>query len=156
MAQLRSLASCSTLARAGVLALALVAFGTSAGCRTWGYSPNGVQASIDQYTYESTGNLPLTVTVRDWTTNEVIWSMEVPVGKQVTIRFLENQKSQEPSRPDTMFWEVQDRGVQYGNLDNSLPVPPAINRRIDVVVRKTTDAVAKPASLPAAEPTGTR
>lgn len=42
-------------------------------------------ASTDRSTYESTVNLPTTITVEDPYTHHVYWGMEIPVGRALTI-----------------------------------------------------------------------
>lgn len=130
-------------------------------CKMPGYSAGGPQASLDQHTFPSTPDAPQTVTLVDWTTGEVIWTVDVPVGKQVTVRFYEgSQQRNDPRRPDLMRWEIQDRGTEYGELDNVLPVPASIHRRLDVTLRKDRPAVARTGSeiggLPPAEPVAPR
>jgi len=117
-----------------------------------GYDPGGPQASRDLYTYESTPDFPQTIILKDISTDETIWSMEVPVGKQVVIRFYEGHDTKNIARPDLMRWRLFDRGTQYGELDSAIPVPASISRRVDVVLRKNADAVTK--SVPAPEPAG--
>jgi hypothetical protein len=139
----RVLFSCS------LVALSSLALG---GCYQWGYDPGGPQASRDLFTYESTPDLPQTITLKEVSTDETIWSLEIPVGKQVTIRFYDNTNPRNTARPDLMRWRIFDRGTQYGELDSSIPVPPSINRRVDVSLRKQSEAVAKPDATPAPEP----
>src|SRR4051812_3931179 len=57
-----------------------------AGCWTMGYSPGGRQASLDEFTYESTADHPYSLYLIDLRTRETIWSMDVPVGKEVVIK----------------------------------------------------------------------
>ncbi len=151
-------------AATGLLALTL------AGCVP-GYYAGGSLASLDLYTYESTPDYPQTVTLVDTSTGEKIWSVDIPVGKQLVIRFAENKAKGDKSRPDVMRWEIMQRDTTSGVLDNSIPVPPAWQRRVDVTLRSNSAvpqrpataeiprfepaAPAAPATEPAAEPAAT-
>lgn len=109
-----------------------------AGC--WpGYRPAGNQASSDAHTYISTAMSPKTIRVIDHTTNTVLWSIDLPVGKQVTLQFYANHDPKNTARPDLMRWELSDAGREFGELHSSMPVPPASQRRIEWEHRKTPD-----------------
>jgi hypothetical protein len=135
-----------------LIVLACASLAPLGACYMPGYDPGGPQASRELFTYESTPDLPQTITLKDLSTGETIWTFEVPIGKQVVIRFYEGHDTKNASRPDLMRWRVFDRGTQFGELDSAIPVPSAINRRVDCTLRKNADAVTK--SLPAPEPVG--
>lgn len=111
---------------------AVAALAMSAGCV--GYHPGGNLQSEDTFTYWSTPHMPQTVTLIDTRTNERIWTYEIPVGKQVVMRFY---KDTSPGAyfSDTMRWEVMDVETTGGSLDNILPVPNQYSRRVDVEMR---------------------
>lgn len=127
---------------ASLFATGLMALGV-VGCDP-GHRPGGSQASIDEYTYESTLDTPKTIKVLDLGTNAVLWTIQIPVGQQVVIRFNENPKSTDPNRPDLMWWELMERGNEHRQLHNSMPVPPSYLRRVDVELRKNATAVPTP------------
>lgn len=124
------------------------------GCFWPGYSPGGQMASRDLFTYESTPDFPQNITVLDWTTNEQLVTIEVPVGQQLVIRFYADHDVKSATRPDMMRWKLMPKGTTWGELTNSLPVPDFNHRRIDVTFRTTGESVPKPtpATLPAPEP----
>lgn len=129
-----------TIARpACLLALAL----GLCGCMP-GYRPGGGQTSMDAYTYESTINHPQTVKVLDLGTGAVLWSMDVPVGRQLIIRFYEDADVKNERCPALMRWELRGLGDQWGELDNSIPVPRADLRKVDVFHRPTPTATPLP------------
>lgn len=101
-----------------------------------GWKPGGNLASNDHYTYVSTSHTPQTVSIVDTRSGEVIWSRDVPVAKQLNIRFVRNTNKDNPSRPDTMKYAVTDAGKLFGRLTDEITVPPAESRRIDVELRK--------------------
>jgi hypothetical protein len=114
-----------------------------AGCA---YTPGGPLKSNDQFTYESTVYQPVNVALVDTRTSETIWSMEVPVGRKVTVRFYHDKTEGYEDYPDLMKWEVQGDEDFNGILRSKITVPDRWSRRIDVTYR---DA---PEFYPGAEP----
>ncbi len=94
------------------------------------HDPGGSGASYDEHTYISTPDSPKSIAVVDWTTNTTLWSIDLPIGKQVTIRFYEDHDPKNTERPDLMRWEIFEAGNLYGLLHNSMPVPDAGHRKI--------------------------
>lgn len=116
------------------LALATIALTPLGGCNP--YKPGGSGQSADTFTYISDAFSPKTVSLIDTRTGETVWSYEVPVARQLTIRFYKTYKEQaDPNNPDLMRWEELKPGTEYGSLRNSMNVPPAEARRIDLTVR---------------------
>lgn len=109
----------STAARS--LSMLLVCAGISllGGC----YSPGGSGFSTDTHTYVSTSWQPYTVTVQDTRTRQNLWSIDVPVGKQLVVHFRAGDGVKGSDTPDLMEWEIMDAGEMFGQLDNSVPVP---------------------------------
>lgn len=104
-----------------------------AGCMYMpGYRPGGSQASRDQFTYASTVDNPQTVTLMNSVTNQRLWSIDVPIGKQLVIWFYDEQKTGDPQNPSVMRWEIMNLGHLGGDLDNAMPVPAAGVRMVRV------------------------
>jgi len=101
------------------------------------FGPRGavVPYSGDGYTYISTEMRPVTVTLIDTRTDEVFFKMEVPVGKQLTLNFLEGKGDDPVERPDRMIYAIFDAGKTTGRLTNQMTCPPAACRRIDYTLR---------------------
>lgn len=124
------------------------------------YRPGGHGFSNGPATYYSTPHMPQTVTLKDTRTDEVLWTVEAPVGTQLVLRFARG--SGEGPRPDVMRWEIMPLGQQWGSLDNEMPVPPASARLIETALRPTpefpdhfpTMASAQTTTEPAARPAG--
>jgi hypothetical protein len=114
-----------------------------AGCS---YTPGGWLMSDDQFTYESTTQWPMTVNVIDTRTSEVVWTMDVAVGRKVTLRFYPDQAEGYEDYPDIMKWEVQGSEDFAGILRSKITVPDRWSRRVDVVMRES------PEFYPGAEP----
>ncbi len=114
---------------AGALGLAL------GGC----YGPGGPGWSADQHTYESTSTMPWTVDLYDTRTGETFWTYEVPVGRQLVIRFLAGQGTDDAQTPDKMQWGEMDIGDRFGKLESSTPVPPAWARLLEPRLRPTPE-----------------
>lgn len=141
-------------------AAALLGAFLTAGCVP-GYHAGGSLASRDLFTYPSEPNWPQTVKLVDHRTGAVLWSVDIPVGQQLVVRFYEDQ-TDDPQFPAMMRWELMPLGKKFGQLDNAMPVPSRLSRRLDTYVRPyepeggyTGDASSPaPASAPkpAAEP----
>lgn len=121
-----------------ILALALTALSPLSGCNP--YRQGGSGQSADTYTYISDAHTPKTVSLIDTRTGETVWSYEVPVGRQLTMRFYKNyQSAKDPNNPDTMRWEEFEAGTYYGGLHNTMNVPPQAARRIDFTLRNAPE-----------------
>ena len=109
-----------------------------AGC----YSPGGgwFPYTGGATTYSSTETRPTTVTIVDTRTGEAIFAMDIPVGRQLTIDFDEGSGDDPIDAPDLMRYELFVIGTTYGGLDNSMTVPNANCRRIDVTFRPAPEA----------------
>ncbi len=103
-------------------------------------SPGGNMRSDDTYTYISTPFEPLTVTLYDFRDNEPLWTVDVPVGQKVTVRFLENQAEQGTNRrPDIMQWAIYDKDKRRADLTNKMAVPSPDARLLKVSIRDGID-----------------
>lgn len=90
-------------------------------------------------TWESTEEVPKTITVIDTRSGERIFVMEIPVGQKLVIDFVEDLGDNEVITPDLMSWEVFPSDVGYGPLTNALTVPNRWSRRIDVSIRPSSE-----------------
>lgn len=100
-------------------------------------SAGGNMSSDDTYTYISTPYEPLTVTLYDNRDNEPLWTVDVPVGSKVSLRFLENKvKDGTTRRPDIMQWAIYDQSRRTARYDNTMAVPPAESRMMRVSLRQ--------------------
>jgi hypothetical protein len=124
--------SVKNMSRIGAAVLAATVVGLS-GC----HSPKGgmMPASWGTSTYYSTEISPKTITLIDIRTEEEIFVMDIPVGKQLTLDFREGMGDDPVYTPDLMRYQVFDIGTRVGRLRNSLTVPNAVSRRIDVEIR---------------------
>lgn len=120
---IRNAAALLTIASAGMLA----------SCAGIG-SEGGALASYDQFTYVSTAWQPKTITLFDTRTGESLWSVDIPVGKQLMVGFRKGSGNNE-AKPDEMFWEVTWAGRRLGTRDNRMSVPPASARRLEMTLR---------------------
>jgi hypothetical protein len=118
-------------------AATLAASFSIAGCYTpaGGYYPR----SGAGYTYISTEARPVTITVYDTRTAEPFFKMEIPVGKQLTMNFLDGKGDDPVLRPDRLVWSLWDAGTMTGRLTNQLTCPPAAARRIAYDIRTTPE-----------------
>ncbi len=99
-------------------------------------SPGGNMFSDDTYTYMSSPYEPLTVTLYDTRDNEPLWTVDVPIGSKVSLRFRENKvKDGSPKRPDIMDWVIYDAEKRWARMDNRMAVPPADSRLLRVALR---------------------
>lgn len=103
-------------------------------------TPGGSHRSSDSYTYISTPFEPLTVTLYDQRDNEPLWTVDVPIGQKVTVRFLSNKSKEGTTRrPDIMQWEMYDQTKRRANLTNTMAVPGADSRLLRVAIRDTVE-----------------
>lgn len=101
------------------------------------YAPDGgsYPSSNGTFTYFSTTTSPKTIAIVDARSEEAFFTMELPVGKQLTFKFLTGGGNDAIVTPDRMQWELFDIGTGTGRLTNQMTVPPAMARRIQVALR---------------------
>jgi hypothetical protein len=121
-----------------VLSLAALTAATlpMAGCYMPGFRPGGQQATRGVHTFESTTDFPQTIQLTDLATKEIIWSVNVPVGQQLVVRFYDDHDRRNVERPALMRWELMERGTLWGELDNAIPVPDYDRRLLEVYYRE--------------------
>lgn len=112
--------------------VALASAALLGGCN--GGTEGGWLSSYDNYTYISTSWHPKTITLYDTRTGESLWSVDVPVGKQLNVGFRKGTGPNE-NKPDEMVWEVKLAGRVFGSRDNRVPCPPPEARRLDMTLR---------------------
>ena len=117
-----------------VSALSVLALAGAAGLLGGCHQPGGVGASLDRFTYVSEAWHPWTVNLVDTRTGETLWSVDVPVGQQITVGFREGSGPNE-FKPDMMDWGLEPAGRVGGSMPNQLPVPPAHARRLEPTLR---------------------
>lgn len=100
------------------------------------YYPGGGLFSSTEgpQTYVSTESLQKSVTMVDTRTGEVFFSIDIPPGKQLVIDFERGEGDDPVYTPDLLLYDVFDAGKTTGSLGNSMTVPPAAARRIDMTV----------------------
>jgi hypothetical protein len=123
------------LARPAAIALAVSAL-LAGGCSLTEMRPGGNMRSNDRFTWQSKTYEPYTITLVDTRTGEEFWAMDVPVGQKLTVQFYENKAKQAPPEtPAMMRWELIPETQKIAPLRNTMNVPPAHARRIDVSLR---------------------
>lgn len=105
------------------------------GCNTEG----GRGYSSDSYTYVSRTWSPKTVTLLDSRTGETLWSVDLPVGKQMTVGFRKGTGPNE-YKPDMMYWGMTEPGRVGRVQKNWIPVPPHHGRRLELTLRDAPEA----------------
>ena len=123
-----------------------------AGCWTMGYSPGGRQASLDEFTYVSTIDYPYTISLIDLSTRQPIWSVDVPVGKELVVRFVDDFNAANKDRPSLMRWRIFDAGTDSGELTHIMPVPDSTSRLLQATIRKGGESMARPENAPPPPP----
>jgi hypothetical protein len=116
------------------------------------YTPGGAQASYDCFTFEATPELPWTISVTDLTTNETIWTSDVPIGRKLVVRFYEDENPANAARPAVMRWKIMDFSQTSGTLNNAVAVPPAYARRVEQYLRTEGQTRPEPMAAPAQAP----
>tara|TARA_B100001750_G_C15424297_1_gene554639 strand:- start:595 stop:1107 length:513 start_codon:yes stop_codon:yes gene_type:complete len=116
----------------------LIIIGLLTGCRM--YAPGGnpyTDSPESATTWESTTEMPKTITIIDTRSGEHFFVMEIPVDHKLVIDFVKNAGDNEVLTPDLMMWEVFPSNTKYGPLSNALTVPNQWARRIDVAIRSS-------------------
>lgn len=128
------------------VASALLTVCLLAGC----LKPGGSMRSNDEFTYVSTPWEPLTVTLYDRRDNTPLWTVDVPVGSKVSVRFYPDKETSGSARmPDIMRWDIFDEGKSLRRLTNAMSVPGASSRLLRVSLRE--DVPQYPEEIPTDE-----
>lgn len=108
-------------------------FAVVAGC----HGPGGgmIPYTGGSQTIYSTETRPMSMRIIDTRTDEVFFTMDIPVGQQLTYAFSEGGGDDPVLRQSSMQWELMDIGTSFGRLGSSLTVPNRFSRRIDLFVR---------------------
>ena len=111
-----------------------------AGC----YRPGGaiMPYTGGAQTYWSSEMLPKTVLLVDVRTGDVVFSMDIPPGKQLSMDFVEGAGDDPVFSPDLMRYEIFDIGTTTGKLRSAMSVPTASSRRVDIEIRKGVEYTA--------------
>lgn len=117
-----------------------------AGCYT--VTPQLWQSSIGVFTYESTPEQPITITVIDTRSDEPVFRMDIPVGRRLAMQFIESGGDDPVLRPSRLEWALLQGGAVTGSLDNKLSVPPAPARRIEYTLRPAPEYAPEPPEAP--------
>ena len=99
------------------------------------YKPGGTGWSDDTFTYFGLPHQPVTVTLIDTRTGQTLWTYEVPVGRQLTLRFDEDYAPDNKMTPALLSWQEMKQGTRYGALENTMLVPDKYSRRLDPTYR---------------------
>lgn len=102
-----------------------------------GQRPGGKMESLDMFTFESDPTAAQTVTLVDLRDAQPIWSVDVPVGSKLVLRFYESRSNGTELHPDIMRWTVVDADAGPRPLQNQIAVPNQDARRLDVEFRET-------------------
>lgn len=137
----------TTKPRSGNLWMNACALGLGVGASVLGgcWVPGGVQMSLDMYTYHSTTYMPQTVTLIDTRSGQALFSVDIPVGKELVMQFHEGRGVKLPDGtpselyPDKLKWDIWDLGRRFGEPTQSFDVPPFHARRVDVTVRTSPE-----------------
>ena len=122
------------------------------GCYTT--SPQLWETSVENYSYASTPQRPITISLVDTRDESEFFHMEVPVGKQFSFSFAETGGDDPVKHPAKMTWSMYDATNWMASLENSQSAPPLYARRIDYYVRPPHEYAPAPPELPMrAEPT---
>jgi len=110
------------------------------------HSPRGgiMPSAGGSATYYSTEMRQASVVVIDVRTDEELFVMDIPVGKQLTMSFRSGAGDDPVMRPDLMRWELFDLGTRTGRLHHALTVPNAASRRVDVYFTQGPDYAEAP------------
>jgi len=126
-----------SLSKTVALAGAAITIIAASGCfleRVPGNWEGGNRASIDRHVYVSRPHTPKTVSLVNTVTGETLWSVEVPVGRQLVVQFY-NGRHDDPVMSADMRWRLMEVTTDWKNLNNTLVVPGPNYWRIDFELR---------------------
>lgn len=123
-------------------ALSILALALLSGCSVSGHYEGGNLASIDKHVYVSRPWDPKTIELVDTRDGSIVWSYELPVGKKLAIRFIENQG--DPSKQPVMQWLVTEENDHSASYENAVPAPPRAVRKINWYQRPTPEYNTQP------------
>jgi hypothetical protein len=135
MPRIRAMSARTTVRTIALTLLAAGVAGTAACGNLATQRPRGRMASLDQHTYASTAFEPKTVRLVDTRTAEEMWSVDVPVGYKVVVKFYNDVSEGTADFPDIMRWEVVKADRWGALLDNQMPVPDVDARRLEWEIR---------------------
>jgi hypothetical protein len=90
-------------------------------------------------TYISTETMQKTVRMVDVRTGKEFFVCDIPPGMQLVIDFDDAHGDDSVGHPDLMRYEVMPQDRHMGKLANSMSVPDAPSRRIDLYVNQGID-----------------
>jgi hypothetical protein len=103
-------------------------------CSVPGYYEGGSRASNDLHVYVSRPHSPKTVSLVNTVSGETLWSVDIPVGKQLVVRFVDDRLD-DPINSSMMKWDLMEETTDHKNLTNQMPVPGRNYRRLDLELR---------------------
>ncbi len=119
----------------GVVGLSTTLLMTGCTMKGGGLMPSSA-GTASPMTWESTAACPKTIVIVDTRTGENVFEMDIPLGQQLSAQFSQHKDPQKhPEAPDLMRYTLMPLGQWVGHLDESIEVPHAWNRRIDVFFR---------------------
>ena len=110
-------------------------FLTMTSCAAYSTKGGWLPSSNATFTCVSTSSSPKTVRIIDTRNEEAFFSLRLPVGKQLTFKFMDGKGDDPMYTPDRMLWEIWDAPHKNGKLSNQLTVPTASARSIRVEIR---------------------
>lgn len=138
------------LRSAGVIIRFLAIGGIAVGLAACTHTPNNGGGVFGHaggpVTIQSTEITQKSVRMIDLRNGEVFFSLDIPVGKQLTFDFDRGDGDDPVYTPDIMRYEVKDIGDKYGKLTNSMTAPNAESRRVDVFVKQSPQYSNQPAA----------
>lgn len=119
-------------------ALAVLALALMSGLSACSFAPGGLSYTGGPETYVSDPYSPKTITIKDTRNGQVIWTYEIPVGRQLVIQFYTGD-DQTLNFPDKLKWKEMPAGTGSAELSNSMPCPPRSMCLIEMTLRTTPE-----------------
>jgi hypothetical protein len=89
----------------------------------------------EKYSYASTPSVPQTVTLKNTTTGEQLWSYDIPPGQELKLWFTNPAGRANEQGFDEMVWTAGPASEGIPVHQNRMRVPPPMSRRIEGSVR---------------------
>lgn len=96
---------------------------------------SGCSTYNETYKYDSDAMSPKTISLLDTSSGETVWTIDVPVGQKLELKFEKRPNVAEEDGFDTMVWTLSKAATDPKGRPNTVRVPPPSQRRLEMTLR---------------------
>lgn len=96
---------------------------------------SGCSTYNETFKFDSDTMSPKTVSLIDTASGETVWTIDIPVGQKLIIKFDKRPSVAEEDGFDIMSWTLSKAATDPKGRANTVRVPPPSHRRLDWVLR---------------------